>query len=216
MSSESNAPSKTGTFVAQARKNPFIPTTRPLPPDEATVVTASRREDVFLVEEVLQAWERIYEEAGLTNDADKTRFANEVYGYFILNGTSPQATVTRSVNIGGKEVPFGIVSRVLGADLRRFFRAQAQEMVYILNDPRNFKLAREAAAKFGVDTDLASYAFDVSEYSKDLTAELRVRILEAKNAHIRASPGVQRRDFAEVLKPKPESPRHPQHREPDW
>jgi len=154
------------------------------------------REDVMPTERVRKLYDEIFKKLGVKDALQKTLVMNALRVYAVLNGTSPKGKYTAQIQIQGSSFSSSVLVEVLGSEIRQFFRPQADQVHQLLL--QNDSIAKEAANKWGFDSELGPYAFDFSEYCTSLAGEQRKRVLKAKNFHI-SSASPAETDFADLV-----------------
>jgi len=145
--------------------------------EDLSTPTTTEVEGVLPPDEVRIYWGALYNAWGVTDLATQRLLIPAVLRYFIKNRTSSRTVSVRTVHANGRKFSAKVMYSVLGRDVRRFCRAQADVARFIMRSDRSF--ASEVASSCGVyeNQDLA---FDFADACKRLTVGERKTVADYK------------------------------------
>lgn len=139
--------------------------------------TVTECEGVLPPEEVKIYWAALYNAWGVTDPVTQSRLVPAVLRYFIKNRTSSRTVSVRSIHANGRRFAAKVMYGVLGRDVRRFCRAQADVARLIMRNDRSF--AHEVASSCGIFEN-QELAFDFADACKNLTVGERKTVADYK------------------------------------
>lgn len=127
-------------------------------------------ENTLPAEEVRIYWQALYNAWGATDQLTQRALIPAVLRYLIANGTSWRSVPVRAIHANHRRFSARVMATVLGKDVRRFARAQADVARAILRSDRGFM--SNVASKFGMYA-FPDLAFDFSDACSGLTLDER-------------------------------------------
>jgi hypothetical protein len=129
----------------------------------------------------------MFNQWNITSTADKQLMKNSLLVWFAMNGASPRADYNGvpPITIHGNDYRLSVVMDVIGADMRKFARAYADDIKTLLKIHRG--IANQLADKHDVQPGLGHVCFDVSDYCSDNTAAEKKVIADLKRVSISTS-----------------------------